>query len=121
VRIAEVIGNPDLDRLKLQCMMDGNVKKQGDGQGRSVDRQLVGKARLPHRSTPKSHISYQYKLIFGKQRMHPVIVERNRENKNTILVDFKQFWQEISIGYCNRKDIMHLRTLIFNTQLWSMY
>uniref|UniRef100_M1D848 Uncharacterized protein n=1 Tax=Solanum tuberosum TaxID=4113 RepID=M1D848_SOLTU len=52
-RIAESIGDPDIDRLKLQCILDKNTKDEGDGQGRLASRRSVGEARHSLQNCPK--------------------------------------------------------------------
>uniref|UniRef100_M1DCS1 Uncharacterized protein n=1 Tax=Solanum tuberosum TaxID=4113 RepID=M1DCS1_SOLTU len=52
-RIAELIGDFDIDHLKLQCMLDENIKQERDGQGRLANHRLVGKARLSSPTNPK--------------------------------------------------------------------
>jgi len=51
--IAEVIGDPDIDHLKLQCILDENMKQEGDGQRQLVSRRPVGEARLSSPIEPK--------------------------------------------------------------------
>uniref|UniRef100_M1DLZ5 Uncharacterized protein n=1 Tax=Solanum tuberosum TaxID=4113 RepID=M1DLZ5_SOLTU len=52
--IAKVIGDPDIDRLKLQCTLDENMKQEGDGEGRLENPRLVGDARLSSPTNPKN-------------------------------------------------------------------
>uniref|UniRef100_M1DDQ1 Uncharacterized protein n=1 Tax=Solanum tuberosum TaxID=4113 RepID=M1DDQ1_SOLTU len=53
--IAEVIGDPDIDHLKLQCILDENMKQEGDGQ-----RQLVRLHRLQEKYE-KNELTHQHR------------------------------------------------------------